>query len=123
MTTAFNNYFNLGENLNYLNIMHSCKLDLCKLLNAHPNLNKIDFSLVKDGLENPINKFKYEFGQRSWKSITLNDYPINNTFIEALIKCKGSLTQLTLKDSVNVSEKSDVEVNNILLDIKNKLNN
>jgi hypothetical protein len=123
MTTAFNNYFNLGENLNYLNIMHSCKLDLCKLLNTHPNLNKIDFSLVKDGLENPINKFKYEFGQRSWKSITLNDYPINNTFIEALIKCKGSLTQLTLKDSVNVSEKSDVEVNNILLDIKNKLNN
>ena len=123
MTTAFNNYFNLGENLNYLNIMHSCKLDLCKLLNVHPNLNKIDFSLVKDGLENPINKFKYEFGQRSWKSITLNDYPINNTFIETLIKCKGSLTQLTLKDSVNVSEKSDVEVNNILLDIKNKLNN
>ena len=123
MTTVFNNYFNLGENLNYLNIMHSCKLDLCKLLNTHPNLNNIDFSLVKDGFENPMNKFKYEFGQRSWKSITLNDYPINNTFIEALIKCKGSLTQLTLKDTVNVSEKSDVEVNNILLDIKNKLNN
>ena len=123
MTTIFNNYFNVGENLNYLYIMHSSKLDLFKLLNSHPNLNKIDFRLVKDGCENPINKFKYEFGQRSWKSITLNDYPLNNTFIEALIKSKKTLTQLTLNDTVNMSGKSDYDVNNILLDIRNNLNN
>ena len=123
MTTIFNNYFNLGENLNYLYIMHSSKLDLFKLFNSHPNLNKIDFRLVKDGCENPMNKFKYEFGQRSWKSITLKDYPLNNTFIEALIKSKKTLTQLTLNDTINMSGKSDYEVNNILLDIKYNLNN
>ena len=70
-----------------------------------------------------MNKFKYEFGQRSWKSITLKDYPLNNTFIEALIKSKKTLTQLTLNDTINMSGKSDYEVNNILLDIKYNLNN
>ena len=121
MSKIFNNYFNIGDSLNDLYIIHSSNLDLNQLFTFHPNLNKINFTLISDGGENPINKFKYEFGLRSWKSITLKDYPLNSTFIEALIKSKCSLNHLTLKDTVNISGKSDIEINNILLEIKNKI--
>ena len=122
MSKIFNNYFNIGDSLNDLYIIHTSSLDLNQLFAFHPNLNKVNFTLISDGDENPINKFKYEFGIRSWKSITLNDYPLNSTFIEALIKSKFSLNHLTLKDTVNISGKSDIEINNILLEIKNKIN-
>ena len=123
MTQIFNNYFNIGDSLNYLHIIHSCNFNLNQLFKMHANLNKINFYLNSGKNNNQVFKeFKYEFPQRSWKSITLSCYPLNNSFIEALIKTKLSINQLTLKDSINISGKSDLELNNILLEIKNKIN-
>ena len=118
----FNSYFNVGENLNNLCIRHTRSLDLTNLFILHPNLNKINFTLL-DNNDNIADKYQYEFPQRTWKSIILNNYPLNSSFVNSLIKSRNSLTQLTLNNSCNISEKSDIEICNILLDIKVKINN
>lgn len=123
MSKIFNNCFNVGDSLNYLYIFHSNYLNLNQVFKRHGNLNKINLNLIKDGDENPLNKFIYDFPRRTWKSIDLSNYPLNNSFIEALIKSKCSIKHLSLKNSFNISTKTDAELNNILLEIKNKLNN
>ena len=121
-TKIFNSYFNVGENLNNLCISHTRTLDLSNLFNLHPNLNKINFTLL-DNKDNIADKYHYEFPQRTWKSIILSNYPLNNSFVNSLNKSRNSLTQLTLNNSCNISEKSEIEICNILLDIKVKINN
>jgi hypothetical protein len=121
-TKIFNSFFNVGENLNNLCIIHTRSLDLANLFDLHPNLNKINFTLL-DNKDNIEDKYQYEFPQRIWKSIILNYYPLNSSFVNSLIKSKNSLSQLTLNNSCNISEKSDMEIYNILLDIKSKINN
>ena len=121
-TKIFNSFFNVGENLNNLCISHTRSLDLANLFDLHPNLNKINFTLL-DNKDNIEDKYQYEFPQRIWKSIILNYYPLNSSFVNSLIKSKNSLSQLTLNNSCNISEKSDMEIYNILLDIKSKINN
>jgi hypothetical protein len=121
-TKIFNSYFNVGENLNNLYINHTRSLDLVNLFDLHPNLNKINFTLL-DNKDYIAEKYQYEFPQRTWKSIILNNYPLNSSFVNSLIKSNNSLSQLTLNNSYNISEKSDIEIYNILLDIKAKINN
>ena len=120
MTKLFNIYFNVGANLNYLNIIHSNKLDLNNILLLHPNLNKINFTLMLDENKNSINEFKYSLASRSWKSIEVGNYPLNDSFVDVLFNHKYTIDYLVLKDSVNYSSRSDFELNNILLEIKNK---
>ena len=122
-TKIFNTHFNLGEKLKCLQIIHSRSLNMAQLLKLHPNLNKINFHLVNDEIDNGIKNYEYELSQRSWKSITLNNYPLYDNFINILIKYKNSLNQLTLKDSINMSTKSDKEIYNILKEIRNNIKN
>ena len=116
MTQIVNTFLNVGNSLKKLKIIHSGKLDVNQILNMHPFLNQIDLCLNSADI---VTKFNYIFAQRSWKSIALKNYPINNSFIEALVKAKNTLNDLTLDNTINVCEKSDSEVNNILLAIKN----
>ena len=120
-TKIFNSYFNVGENLNYLCISHTSSLNLSNLFDLHPNLNNINFTLLdNNGI---TDTYQYEFPQRTWKGIILNNYPLNSSFVNSLNNSKNSLNQLTLNNSCNISEKSDIEIYNILLDIKAKINN
>ncbi len=123
MCEIFNNCFNVGNSLNHLHIIHSAQLNLNLLFKRHKNLNKINLNLIKEEDQNPRNEFRYNFSPRTWKCIDLCNYPLNNSFIDALIKSKCYIKHLSLKDSVNMSSKSDAELNNILLEIKNKINN
>ena len=124
MTKIFNKYFTGGETLNNLVIIHSNKLNLDQIFNLCPNLKKINLQLIKNenGNGNINYNFKYDFPQRKWRSIELANYPLNNSLVDALIKNKNTINHLTFKDSVNKSSRSDVELNNILLEIKNNIN-
>ena len=122
MAKIFNKYFSGGETLNNLVIVHSDKLNLDQIFNLCPNLNKINLQLLKNENGNVNYNFKYDFPQRKWRSIELANYPLNNSLVDALIKNKNTINHLTFKDSVNKSSRSDVEFNNILLEIKNKIN-
>ena len=122
MAKIFNKYFSGGETLNNLVIIHSNKLNLDQIFNLCPNLNKINLQLLKNENGNVNYNFKYDFPQRKWRSIELANYPLNNSLVDALIKNKNTINHLTVKDSVNKSSRSDVEFNNILLEIKNKIN-
>jgi hypothetical protein len=120
MTTIFNSNFNVGQGLTELKIVHGNTLDLFTLLMLHPNLNCIDLNLLKDKNEDD---FQYKFAERSWRSITLNCYPLNNSLVNGLMNCKNSLKFLTLNNTVNISDKQDIEIYELLMEIKNKINN
>ena len=121
MTQIVSTFLNVGNNLKNLAMIHTNKLNLTQLLKAHPYLNQINLCLDQKVEEETKRKFNYEFAQRSWKSISLKNYPLNNSFIDALIKTTNSLHDLTLENTFNVCEKSLAEVNNILLGIKNNI--
>ena len=122
MIEIFNNNFNSRETLIDLTIIHSNKLNLNQIFNLCPNLDKVSLQLINNENENMNYKFKYDFPQRKWKSIELANYPLNNSLVDALIKNKNTINHLTFKDSVNTSSISDVELNNILLEIKKQIN-
>lgn len=120
MTQIVSTFLNVGPSLKNLSMIHSGKLNVSQLLVSHPNLIRISLCLNNDEISGvkTKEKFNYEFSQRPWKSIVLKNYPLNNSFVDSIIKAKNSLNDLTLENTVNVSEKSDAEVNNILLAIK-----
>ena len=119
MSQIVTTFFNVGPSLKSLTMVHTKKLNVSQLLYNHPNLIKINLCLNEKDSEETKGKFNYEFCQRMWKSIALKNYPLNRSFIDALIKAKNSLHDLTLENTLNVCGKSDDEVNNILLAIKN----
>lgn len=121
MTQIVSTFLNVGENLKNLSLIHTRRMNVTQLLNSHPNLNIISLCLDEKDNEDTKIKFNYEFSQRPWKSITLKNYPLNNSFIEAIIKAKNSLKDLTLENTINSCEKSNGEVSNILLAIKNNI--
>jgi len=132
MTEIFNNSFNIGESLTYLEFIHNGNINLAQLFKNHPNLTDINFKLIceegdikveneKDE-NNKISDFKYEIPERSWKNIILNYYPINNSLLNTLIKCKSTLKQFKLNQSINASDKSNEEVSKILLEVRNCIN-
>ena len=119
MSQIVTTFLNVGSSLKNLKMIHTKKLNVTQLLYNHPNLIKINLCLNEIESDETKGKFNYEFSQRCWKSIVLKNYPLNNSFIEALIKAKNSLCDLTLENAMNICGKSDDEVNNILLAIKN----
>ena len=119
MSQIVTTFLNVGSSLNDLSMIHTKKLNVTQVLYNHPNLIKINLCLKENDPDETKGKFNYEFSQRCWKSIVLKNYPLNNSFIDALIKAKNSLRDLTLENAVNICGKSDDEVNNILLAIKN----
>ena len=119
MSQIVTTFLNVGSSLNALAMIHTKKLNVTQVLYNHPNLIKINLCLKENDPDETKGKFNYEFSQRCWKSIVLKNYPLNNSFIDALIKAKNSLRDLTLENAVNICGKSDDEVNNILLAIKN----
>ena len=121
MTEIVSNCLHVGESLRCLKINHTKNLNMTLLLNSHSNLNKINLCLNAKDAEDTKGKFNYEFDIRNWKSISLKNYPLNNSFIDALIKAKNSLNDLTLDNTLNACGKSDSDVNNILLAIKNNM--
>ena len=121
MTEIVSNCLNVGESLKSLKINHTKNLNMTLLLNLHSNLNKINLCLNEKDAEDKKGKFNYEFATRAWKSISLKNYPLNTSFIDALIKAKNSLYDLTLDNTLNACGKSDSDVNNILLAIKNNM--
>ena len=121
MTQIVNTFLNLGENLKSLSIIHTKKLNVTQLFNSHPNLVRINLCLNETDNEDTKLKFNYEFSQRSWKSIMLKNYPLNNSFVDAIVKAKNSIYDLTLENTFNVCQLSDSELNNILLALKNNM--
>ena len=119
MTQIVNTFLNVGKSLKNLTMTHTNKLNINQLLISHPNLNMINLCLKEKDAEDTKRKFNYEFAQRPWKSITLKNYPLNNSFIDALVKAKNSLNELTLENTFNACEKSTAELSNLLLAIKN----
>jgi hypothetical protein len=127
MTNCFNDYFNVGESLRNLEIIHSGNLDINQLFNKHPNLDNINFKLICE--ESNINiehinikynnfkmcDFQYDLPQRSWNNIILNYYPITGELMDLLSRCKKSIKQLKLNQSINFSGKSNSEVFNTLV--------
>ena len=121
MTEIVSNNLHVGESLRSLKINHTKNLNMTLLLNSHSNLNKINLCLNVKDAEDAKGKFNYEFDIRNWKSISLKNYPLNNSFIDAIIKAKNSLYDLTPDNTFNACGKSDSDVNNILLAIKNNM--
>lgn len=122
MSQIVSTFLTVGENLKNLVMTHTKKMNVTQILNSHPHLNEINLCLKEKSGEETQKKFSYEFSQRYWKSIRLKNYPLNDSFIDALISARKSLNDLTLENTVNVCEKTLPEVNNILLAIKNKMN-
>ena len=140
MTEIFNNYFNVGQSLNNLEIIHSENLKMTQLFEKHSNLDKINFTLTSEEITNSMtnenNKeekekekenemikninFKYDFPLKKWKSINLTNYPINDSLITTSSKCKNSLKILKLNNSVNISKNPIDDLNKIILEINNK---
>lgn len=133
MTNSFNNNFYIGETLNDLEIIHSGNLNMTQLFLSHPNLNSIDFTLIckeaNINVENCEKKifdnfkmadFDYDFPIKSWKKISLNYYPINNSFINILNKYNTSIKELKLNNTINITDKSNVEIYSILMKISKK---
>ena len=133
MTNSFNNNFFVGENLNDLEIIHSGNLNMTQLFLSHPNLDSINFTLIcKEANINVKNydqkhfddfkmaDFDYDFPKKSWKKIALNYYPINNSFINTLIRFHNSIKELKLNNTINTSEKSNFEVYSILMKVSVK---
>ena len=131
MTKIFNNFFNVGNSLRSLEIIHTGNMDMTQLFMNHPNLNDINFKLIckesdiKVGHEDDsfayykLSDYEYDFPLRSWKNIVLNYYPINDNLINTLIECKKSIKQLKLNKTINLSKKSNEDIYNILLEISN----
>ena len=119
MSQIVTTFLNVGSSLKNLKMIHTKKLNVTQLLYNHPNLIKINLCLSENNSDETKEKFKYEFSQRCWKSIVLKNYPLNDSFIEALSKAKNYICDLTLENAMNICQKSDYELNNILLAIKN----
>ena len=131
MTKIFNNFFNVGNNLRSLEIIHTGNFEMTQLFMNHPKLDDINFKLIckendiKVGNEDDkfsyykLSDYEYDFPLRSWKNIVLNYYPINDSLINTLIGCKKSLKQLKLNKTINLSKKSNEDIYNILLEISN----
>ena len=134
MTNSFNNYFSVGESLNELEIIHSGNLNMTQLFLSHPNLVSINFTLIcKEANINvehfekiifdnfKMADFDYNFPKKNWKKIALNYYPLSKSFLNTLINYKCSIKELKLNNTINTTEKSNVELYSILIKISKKI--
>ena len=107
------------------------------------NLDKINFTLTSEEITNSMTienneeekekekedemirnikniNFKYDFPLKKWKSINLTNYPINDSPITTLSKCKNSLKILKLNNSVNISKNPIDDLSKIISEINIK---
>ena len=106
----FNEYFNIGNNLNKIQIAHSTKLNVMKIINEHLNLNSINLELIMDEPDYTIKNYeKLEFdlnNGRDWKEIELTNYPINSANMDYLRNKKD--ISICLNVCVNLTEMDDL---------------
>ena len=115
-TEIFNQYFNLGNNLNKIELVHSTKLDVMKIINEHPNLKSINLELImnepnytKKNYEN----FLFDLNcNRDWKEIELTNYPINSANMDYL-RNKINIP-ICLNVCVNLTEMDDLSFNEVM---------
>ena len=112
----FNQYFNLGNNLNKIELVHSTKLDIMKIINEHPNLKSINLELIMN--EPDYTKKNYENFlidlncNRDWKEIELTNYPINSANMDYLRNKKN--IPICLNVCVNLTEMDDLSFNEVM---------
>ena len=118
----FNTYFNIGQNLTHLSLIHTTDLDIMKIINRHDNLSYIKFELIsKKSKMSKTEYINYSFNldlERNWKSIDLTNYPINQSLVNILKYNKSIYTSFNF--CTNVSGFDDLIVNEI---IKNSCEN
>ena len=112
----FNDYFNVGNTLNTIQLIHNTKLDIMKIINEHPNLKKINLELIMD--EPDYTKQNYENyafaldANSDWKEIELTNYPINMRTLEYLRSNKNIIS--CLNACVNLTDMDDLSFNQIM---------
>ena len=112
----FNEYFNIGNNLNKIQLVHSTKLNVMKIINEHLNLNSINLELIMNEPDYTNKNYEnLEFNLnngRDWKEIELTNYPINSTNMDYLRNKKN--VSICLNVCVNLTEMDDLSFNEIM---------
>ena len=112
----FNQYFNLGNNLNKIELVHSTKLDVMKIINEHQNLNSINLELIMnepDYTKKNYENFLFDLNcNRDWKEIELTNYPINSANMDYLRNNKN--IPICLNVCVNLTEMDDLSFNEVM---------
>ena len=112
----FNEYFNIGNNLNKIQLVHSTKLNVMKIINEHLNLNSINLELIMNEPDYTNKNYEnLEFNLnngRDWKEIELTNYPINSTNMDYLRNKKNA--SICLNVCVNLTEMDDLSFNEIM---------
>ena len=112
----FNEYFNIGNNLNKIQLVHSTKLNVMKIINEHQNLNSINLELIMNEPDYTNKNYEnLEFNLnngRDWKEIELTNYPINSTNMDYLRNKKNA--SICLNVCVNLTEMDDLSFNEIM---------
>ena len=112
----FNQYFNLGNNLNKIELVHSTKLDVMKIINEHQNLNSINLELIMnepDYTKKNYENFLFDLNcNRDWKEIELTNYPINSANMDYLRNKKN--IPICLNVCVNLTEMDDLCFNEVM---------
>ena len=112
----FNEYFYIGNNLNKIQIVHSTKLNVMKIINEHLNLNSINLELImKEPDYTKKNYENLEFNLnngRDWKEIELTNYPINSINMDYLRNKKD--TPICLNVCVNLTEMDDLSFKEVM---------
>ena len=119
--SIFSTYFNTGNNLTHLSLVHTTDLEIMKIINRHINLTHIKFDLIskKSKLsKNVYKEYSYDLDlNRNWKSIDLTNYPINKSLINLLKYNKNIYTSLNLCN--NVSDVDEIYFNEIIKNTSN----
>ena len=112
----FNEYFNIGNNLNKIQLVHSTKLNVMKIINEHLNLNSINLELIMNEPDYTNKNYEnLEFNLnngRDWKEIELTNYPITSTNMDYLRNKKNA--SICLNVCVNLTEMDDLSFNEIM---------
>ena len=112
----FNEYFNIGNNLNKIQIVHSTKLNVMKIINEHLNLNSINLELIMNDPDYTNKNYEnLEFNLnngRDWKEIELTNYPINSTNMDYLRNKKD--ISICLNVCVNMTEMDDLSFKEVM---------
>ena len=118
----FNKFFNVGDNLTKIYLIHSTDLDIMSIIKEHKNLNSINLELIMNEPDySKENYEKYSFDlvdtKHQWKEIELTNYPINRRNLDYLINNKDA--KICLNVCVNLTEMDDLSFGE---NIKNFIN-
>ena len=112
----FNQYFNIGNNLKKIQLIHGTKLNMMKIINEHPNLESINFELIMnepDYTKKNYENFVFDLNNnRDWKEIELTNYPINRVNLDYLRNKKN--IPIYLNACVNLTEIDDLSFKEVM---------